>query len=91
MDAKEDAIAGVIAFEKESGCLEKPTQDGDCGALYLDVTDGCPQAMHHAMICYQWPETDKPNKYESFGVSLATIMAKHQEQFDEHNNNALIY
>lgn len=82
-DARENALAGDVGFEKESGCLEQATQDGDCGALYLDVADGCPQAMHHAMICYRWPGTDKPHEYESFGVSLAPVMATHQEQFDE--------
>jgi hypothetical protein len=71
-----------IGFEKESGPTTRATQDGDCGALYLDVMNGVPVAMHHAMTVFDFPGTDEPDECESYGFWLSLIMAKHPEQFD---------
>jgi len=79
----EAAIASDVGFEKESSCNEPATKDGDCGAAYVDVTDGHPIAIHHAMIAYSWPGVQKPNEHVSFGVPLAKIMAKHPNYFGE--------
>jgi hypothetical protein len=82
-DAQDEAVEGDIGFELQSGCTAFATDDGDCGALYLDVNDSSPLAMHHAFVRYRWPGYEKPAEYESFGVPLARIMAKHPDQFDK--------
>ena len=71
-----------IGFERRSSYTERPTQSGDCGALYLDCTTGLPVAMHHAMDRFEYPEEDEPDEFESYGFPLSLIMAKHPEQFD---------
>lgn len=38
--------------------------------------------MHHAMVRYEYTKEDEPDEFESFGVPLSLIMAKHPEQFD---------
>mmetsp|Transcript_6006 Transcript_6006/g.12656 ORF Transcript_6006/g.12656 Transcript_6006/m.12656 type:complete len:265 (-) Transcript_6006:2536-3330(-) len=43
-----------IGFEKQSSYNECPTQNGDCGALYLDYETGIPVAMHHAMCTFNY-------------------------------------
>ena len=72
-----------IGFEDESSDEKRPTYDGDCGALLVDVTNGYPIAMHHAIFKFSWPGTEKPPQFEAHGVPLSLIMAKHPEQFDE--------
>jgi len=70
-DSEESAaLFKDVGFEKEPSCLKRATDDGDCGALYLDAINGCPVAMHHALIKFYWPGTDKPDEFESYGVAL---------------------
>ena len=78
-----DHLIHDIEFSEESSDQKIATNNGDSGALYLDVTNGRPTAMHHALIRYSWSATDKPDEFTSFGVPLPLIMAKHPEQFDD--------
>lgn len=70
-----------IGFEKESDQTASLTQDGDCGALYLDLMTGVPVAMHHAMNVFDFPGTDEPDAFESYGFPLSMIMTRHLAQF----------
>ena len=77
-----DYLIHDIGFSEESSDQKIATNNGDSGALYLDVSSGYPTAMHHAMIRYSWSTTDQPDEFTSYGVPLPLIMAKHPEQFD---------
>lgn len=75
---------GKIGFEGEFRSTTQATQAGDCGALYLDLRTGAPLAMHHSMTTFEFPygNSNRPNEFESYGIPLTLIMAKHFEQFD---------
>jgi len=72
-----------IGYKDKSSDLIRASEDGDGGALLLDVTNGLPLAMHHAIIKFSWPGCEKPPEFEAFGSPLSLVMAKHPEQFDE--------
>jgi hypothetical protein len=77
-----DSPEDEIGFEEGSHPTVRATADGDCGALYLDLVSGVPVAVHHAMTVFDFPGTDEPDEFESYGFPLSLIMAKHPEQFD---------